>query len=215
MKIKINIKPKDLPAELNETPESVIDLSHLKKIQIQPIVPYEESDEDDENDLIQPKVSTKIKINFKPASPEQEETLPSDAPDGLSIEPKIVLKKQKPPTQKVFKINIKKKSSPGTSYKNNIIHQKPVKKKGITYTLLAELNIETFYEDGRYYFINWETGYIFPPDSHKMDNAPEPIGQLTDTEWTSEDFKDKDNFHPLMKRKITWFYYFDLDAEVS
>ena len=118
---------------------------------------------------------------------------------------------QQPKT--IVKINFKKKIEAPIVYKSHILDQKPIKKKSIEKVILPnKFTIESFYVNGQTYLINWETGYIFYMDILKSPGKiPEPIGKLTDTPITPDECKE--DAYPLLKRKIDWFYYYELDVD--
>ena len=216
--------------------------SNIKKV-----IPYEEDEvlepyiENQYNKIIlKPKISigSKIKINVKKnnslqsAEYNSNEDEDDDEDDDeneneneneyeneynkFSIEPKLVLKNNTPQT--IVKINVKKKTETPKVYKSLILDQKPIKKfPNEPFNIFGKIELESFYEDGQIYYIDWKSKYIFPSDIDTHNSLLEsfdleqPIGKLIDTPWVAEDFLE--NKYPLIKRKIEWFYHYELDAD--
>ncbi len=234
VKIKINIKSNTVqqkttsPAEKNKV--NILTVSQLKQAAdyINKVIPYDEdfSDDDIPNEIpekpqqkiiIKPKITvgSKIKINIKKEDIDDYGSDDSDDEDIElpSIEPIIVLKQPTPTPQTMVKINVKKKSDVATEYKSLILSQKPIKTSPLEPIVLpTDLQLESFYDDGNEYFINWSTGFIFPPEtSQATEQPPDPIGKLIETAWDSSDFNE--DKYPLMKRKINWFFHYELDVD--
>jgi hypothetical protein len=218
VKIKLNI--------ISQKQSSGKKLNTLTIDELKKVVPYEEDDTIPANEQkaqkisIKPKIAagTKIKINVKKTETYSNDIDfdPDDSDDEYHpIEPKVIVH---PPQvkQTVVKINIKKKTNtvaPHT-YHSLILDQKPIKKPFTEKPILPKnLDLETFYDDGHAYLINWQTGYIFLPNEIKENfgEEPEPVGKLTDTPFSQDDFKE--DVYPLMKRKIEWFLYYELDID--
>jgi len=227
VKIKINIKSSQTPIETQKLTFLNVSQLHSTSDNIKKVIPYEEEEdflsenpEPQEKIIIKPKISvgSKIKINIKKNNiiDEEEEFddyMDDDEDELPSIEPIVVLKPAPPIQQTFVKINVKKKTETPVEYKSQILNQKPIKNGSHEPIILpSHIELVTFEEDGQVYFIHWGTGYIFPPDTHQAnDIPPEPIGKLVDSQWDPSDFtEDK---YPLMKRKIEWFYHYELDID--
>jgi hypothetical protein len=235
IKIKVNIKngqqkittPPSQPAQNNDV--NILTISQLKEAsnQITKIVPYDELSDDEippAKILIKPKITIKSKIKIVAKKKDQDdfdddyddyyEDMESDDDDELTSTEPIVALKQQPSTPKtIVKINVKQKTEKPVEYKSLILSQKPIKTSLHEPIILPpQLDLETFYDDGQEYYINWITGYIFHPDTNNASECPsEPIGKLIDTLWDSEDFKE--DKYPLIKRKIEWFLSYELDVD--
>lgn len=130
--------------------------------------------------------------------------------------PKILINYKKS-TKSILKktkvIITKDKETPKTQviYKSTVPSRQLKKKPGLTnanFELPKHVELESFDVSGMTYFINWDTGYIFPINN---DDKPKPIGQLIEHEPVCHDKKK----YPLINREINWFYYYDLDIDVK
>ncbi len=158
------------------------------------------------------KFGSKIKINISENNKSTDDESESSDSETSIVESLFPQKNKLPKT--LIKINVLKKNESNIEYKSLILNQQPVKNElsefiNIPFNIIE---VESFYDEGIEYFINWSTGYIFPPNYPKIsENNFEPIGKLTDIDTNSSDFED--NRYPLLKRKIDWFYHYDLDVD--
>ena len=225
IKIKINIKG---PSAYSTNEFKKASSSELKKV-----IPYDEEDDHlldykSDDKKINPKtkssMGSKIKINIKnmekSSSIENNDEDDEDDEDDEyiehpSIEPIIA---QNSNVNKIIKINVKKKMEGTTTYKSAILDQIPVKKAHVEPIILSgTIHLESFYDDGQIYFIDWKSKYIFPPNEESKSfsslDPHQPIGKVIDTEPDPDEFKE--GFYPLIKRKIEWFYHYPLDVDLQ
>lgn len=219
VKIKLNVKT----SSSQEVPNNNISFFQPNE-NIKKVIPYEDEDEDINTEpvkiYLKPKIAigSKIKINVKKnTNNNKNNEVGENKNKSFSIEPKIMIKNQT--SQTVVKINVKNKKKIPKSYKSSILDQKPIKKINIQQPKLSgQIKLESFYDDGQSYFIDWESKYIFPPDlsAFKFPNdnclSPmQPIGKLIESPWGPDDFKE--HKIPLIKRSIEWFFYYPLDVD--
>lgn len=228
LKVKINVKNKNAN---NQQTINCNQITHGPKIKLnikrnEPQIPnfYE----DDEIDIF---ISNDPSQNIQHTTQTNKyplHTLNQQSPDGIS-QPipqtnKIAINhknnestQSKINTQTMVKINVKKKIEDPKLYKSLILDQKPIKKSHeINNDLSGKVNLESFFDEGIEYFIHWESKYIFPPQksvyNNEMNFAPDvPIGKLIDS---SVENNCINNAIPLIRRKIQWFYEYDLDVEI-
>jgi hypothetical protein len=227
LKVKVNLKKKDSQVVADQQPpQEKLALQNLKKV-----VAYEDVEEglqlSPKVEVTAKKIQLKAKVNYTPPPikivqlEEEEEDYSnleepmSDSDDGSDEKtplPVVVV----PTGPMIVKLNLKKTEMMNVVYKSQLLDQKPIPKVGIIKPkLTGQIDLETYYDDSTMYFIHRESGLIFPPDSHTKDKLPESIGRLVWDEWNQqEDFKD-DEKYPLVRQRIEWFHYYELDVDAQ
>ncbi len=189
-------------------------LPKLKSHTIPPVLPY--------NDIEEPQIQLNptSKIQLKPKHKLLIKPVPTEITTPVPIPTLVTTLVSIPtsdanlipvPTPILVKLNmIKKNTELTTVYKSQLIDQFPLKKHDPNPTkLTGKINLVTYYDDATAYFIDWESRYIFPSNTHLMTKLPDPIGRLVSKANQSE---IPTNNWASYRMRIDWFCYYELDA---
>lgn len=233
---KQTILPKQaiLPKQ-NSLPKLVIlpkqtNLPSNQAIQLPKVVAYDEMEESSDNwDNIEEPSDDWDNVDWENVQEPVDSPIHKTQSHSTNVSGKILIKinnktsstiakpEIKAPISGIIKVVIHKKPDTSkTTYTSQILAQKAIKKAHIKIDhnkLYGKISIETFYDEGVAYFVDWQSGYIFPPNINlDINSLPEPIGKIHDKDFNPDDCpNDK---IPIKRRTIEWFYHFDMDADI-